>query len=119
MMMMMLMFKNEEMRHLLSNQNISVCMATLFLTVGVAFHPSHPDHQVMTKFSIMKGRIVFDKLAFLRKFDQAHPLKSLSSQAPCNLFLIRSSLPILRAHLRFCLFQAHFFFSPALLGTFF
>merc|ERR1719234_1862675 len=77
--MMMLMFKNEEMRHLLSNQNISVCMATLLLTVGVAFLPSHPDHQVMTKFSIMKGRIVFEKLAFLRKFDQAHPLESLSS----------------------------------------
>ena len=70
------------MRHLLSNQNISVCMATLFLTVGVAFLPSHPDHQVMTKFSIMKGKSFFEKLAFLRKFDQAHPLESLSSQAP-------------------------------------
>ena len=119
MMMMMLMFKNEEMRHLLSNQNISVCMATLFLTVGVAFHPSHPNHQVMTKFSIMKGKSFFEKLAFLRKFDQAHLLESLSSQAPCNLFLFRSSLPILRELTCFsAFFKLTFFSRPPCLALF-
>ena len=91
---------------------------TLFLTVGFVFSPlPSQNHQVMTKFS-MKGRSsrLFLTSSLSCKFAQAHPLQSLSSQAPARerfqaCFSLFQMLTCIRdrAHLRSAFFKLTFF----------
>ena len=108
------------MRHLQSNQNISVCVygddSISNSRVCFSSLPSQ-NHQVMTKFS-MKGRSsrLFLTSSLSCKFAQAHPLQSLSSQAPARerfqaCFSLFQKLTCIRdrAHLRSAFFKLTFF----------